>query len=307
MTTGGRATNNVIVEDAVRGQPASGHRVVALVVEPAAYRLVAAWAAAAGHELALVLTSPGPARSTYEGHREIVAMAPRGQDILLTTRLRRAAPLVAALAPDLLVSYTFPFRIPPEMLAIPRCGAVNLHPSPLPRYRGPNPARMLYDGESTIGATLHRTEAGFDTGPILSKHEHPTPLDASQENVLAVWSEVLVAALTEGTAAALRGEPGEPQEHERASYAAPFSEEEWWLDWRRPSGVLQRQATALNLVMPQALAQIEGQTVAVLEVKPLGAGCDVPPGTVLHRAGHAWVIGAGDGLVEAVVRPVEAS
>lgn len=290
-----------MAEGVTSEQLASGHRVVALVVEPAAYRLVAAWAAAAGHELALVLTSPGPARSTYLGHREIVAMAPRGQDILLTTRLRRVAPMLTALAPDLLVSYTFPFRIPPEVLAIPRCGAVNLHPSPLPRYRGPNPARMLYAGETTLGATLHRTEAGFDTGPILSKHEHPTPLDASREKVLAVWSDAIIAALTEGTAAALAGQPGVPQEHEHASYAAPFTEEEQWLDWRLPREVLQQQATALNLVMPQALARIEGQTVGVLEVRPLAEPCDLPPGTVMQRSPDGVVIAVGDGLVEAVL------
>ncbi len=92
-----------------------------------------------------------------------------------------------------------------------------------------------------------------------------------------------------------------PQEHEHASYAAPFTEEEQWLDWRLPRDVLQQQATALNLVMPQALARIEGQTVGVLEVRPLADPCDLPPGTVMQRSLDEVVIAVGDGLVEAVL------
>lgn len=302
-TTGTPAGDDTEKDQVGRGLIAR-HRIVALVVEPGAYRLVASWATAANHDLALVLTTPGPTRSTYEGHREIVALAPRGQDILLTTRLRRAAPMLAALRPDLLVCYTFPFRIPPEILAIPRCGAVNLHPSPLPRYRGPNPARMLYVGEPTLGATLHRIEPDFDTGPILSQHERPTPRDASREQVIAAWSEALTAALTDGAAAALAGEPGMPQEHARATYAASFTEAERWLDWGLPALVLQRQVTALNLAIPLARATIEGQVMELLEVQPLGEESKAAPGTVICRSSQELIVAAEDGLVRAVVRPL---
>lgn len=123
--------------------------------------------------------------------------------------------------------------------------------------------------------------------------------------MLAVWSDAVVAALTEGTAAALAGDPGVPQEHGQATYAAPFTEEERWLDWRLPRAVLQRQATALNIVVPQTLAQIEGQTMGVLEVKPLPDPRSLPPGTVVKRVGDAVVIAAGDGLVEVIAASSE--
>ncbi|GAA2512184.1 formyltransferase family protein [Winogradskya humida] len=53
----------------------------------------------------------------------------------------------------------YPRLIPPSLLAVPKYGAVNVHPSALPAGRGPNPARQLYEGASTLGATLHRTDA----------------------------------------------------------------------------------------------------------------------------------------------------
>ena len=142
-----------------------GLRIVTFNVLPPAYQMVAGWAQQMGHQLVLVVTTPGPSTRRTPTYREIVATAPAGQDVLVTTRLRRvAAPLIRELKPDLVVSMTFPYRIPPEITSIPRYGAVNLHPAPLPYYRGPNPLRGIYENFPTIGATLHRTEEDFRYG-----------------------------------------------------------------------------------------------------------------------------------------------
>lgn len=283
-----------------RGRGGGGPlRIVAFNVEPAAFRLVTGWARGRGHAVPLVVTTPGPPPRTYLGHRQIVAEAPPGQDVLVTTKLKRAAPQIAALEPDLILSYTFPYRIPAELRAIPRLGAVNLHPTPLPRYRGPNPARMVYAGEPTIGATLHRTEEGFDTGAILGQAECPLPPEPTVEALHAAWRELLLAALDEGVTRAAAGDPGEPQDDAHASYAAAFSAEERWLDWSWPAATLQRRAAALNLLAPHALAVIDGAVVGVLAVRPLdGRGPAVPPGTVLERRPGWCRVAAGDGPVE---------
>lgn len=286
---------------------ASALRVVALNVEPAAYRLVADWAAAEGHDLVLLLTTPGPPPRTYHGYRQIVAAAPPEQDVFVTTRLKRAAPVVAATRPDLLVSYTFPYRLPDALLAVPRLGAVNLHPSPLPRYRGPNPARMVYEGEPTLGATLHRTAAGFDTGAILSRQEARLPDNPTVERVRAAWRRLLVAALTEGARRAAAGQPGEPQDDAQASYAASFSPEELRLAWDRPGDVLQRQATALNLLEPRARAALAGAERTVLAVVPGPLGHPtVPPGTVLAREDDRYTVAVAGGVVDVLTAPTSA-
>jgi methionyl-tRNA formyltransferase len=272
-------------------------RIVTCNVEPAAYRLVNIWAREKGHTVALIVTTPGPPPREYTGHQEIVASAPPNQDILVTTRLKRAAPLIAAAAPDVLLSYTFPLRIPDEVLAIPRLGAVNLHPSPLPAYRGPNPARMVYDGAATLGATLHRTTAGFDAGPILSRVEAAMPSHSTVENVLDAWHPILTRALDEGMARLTTGARGDVQDENLSSYAAPFSEAEHWLEWDLTALELQRRATALNLLRPLAQACLDGATVTVNDVTPIPYRGENLPGDIIERGAGYAVVAVADGAV----------
>ncbi len=292
--------------NAVESATGDGARIVALVVEPIAYRVVADWAARGGHRLVLLVTTPGPARARADrDYLDVIGGLPPGQDVLVTSRMRRTlAPVLATIVPDLLVSFTFPHRIPPEVRTIPRYGAVNLHPTPLPAYRGPNPRRMLFDGATTLGATLHRIEDGFDTGAILSCRERPLPPDPTPERVLEDWTGVLAEALDEGTRRALAGEWGEPQDEARASYAAPFSPEERRLDWAWPVDVLRQRALALSLFRPEARATIDGRLYAIRRLTPLPGPAPAPPGTVLDHTEERFVLAVGDGVVEVVADEV---
>jgi methionyl-tRNA formyltransferase len=283
-------------------------RIVVYCVEPFAYRLLRTWAEGRGYRFALIVTSPGPKRARSVGYREIIAAAPPEQDILVTTDMRGTAPLIAALAPDVVLSFTLPFRLPPEILALPRHGAVNLHPSPLPAYRGPNPARSVYNGEPMLGATLHRTAAEYDTGPILSSHLAPLPDDVSPESIRAVWSKLILQALDAGFERALADEPGEPQDDARASYAASFTPEETWLDWNLPAMTLQYRATALNLLKPQAMARINGDTYLVERLQALSDGSSQhPPGTVLDSSTNTLTVQTGHGTVRVTAISISAS
>ncbi len=275
-----------------------GARLILFCVNPEAYGVVRLWAERAGHRLVLIVTSPGPKRARSTGYRAIIAQAPPAQDILVTTGMRRVAPLLAALDPDLILSFTLPFRLPPEVTELPRHGAVNLHPAPLPAYRGPNPARMVYNGEPTLGATLHRTAEEFDTGAILSRHEAPAPAEITPTAVLRTWIELLLRALDEGVARALADEPGIPQDEANASYAASFTPEEMWLDWTLPATMLQRRATALNLFEVQARAWIEGRAYLLDQVQALPeAPPDRPPGAVLDRSTQTITVQTGRGAL----------
>lgn len=280
----------------------AGAHIVLYCVEPVAYQLLSAWAAREHHHVALVVTSPGPARNRTTMYRDIVALVPPKQDVLVTTGMRRIAPMIAALAPDLIVSFTFSFRIPPEITAIPRFGALNLHPSPLPRYRGPNPLRMIYAGEPTIGATLHRIAPEFDTGAILSRRERPLPDDLSSESILSAFSEILMDALVEGTRRALAGEPGTPQDESQASYAASFADDEMWIDWNELSATIRRRVAALNIPTVQAKAVIDGQAVAIRRADPAaGSITPGPAGAVIDRLDDAYTVRTGDGALSVIV------
>jgi methionyl-tRNA formyltransferase len=293
-----------------------GLRIVSFNVFPVAYQLVAGWAERNGHRLVLVVTSPGPAgvaaagsvRERFgSGVPELIASAPRTQDFLVTTRMKRVAtPVIRALEPDLIVSVTFPHRIPPELVAIPRFGAVNLHPTLLPRGRGPNAMRQIYEGEPALAMTAHRITPEFDAGPILSQQVRPALAEPTVENLFAVWDEAAVAALEEATQRAIAGDPGTPQDDAQATYAAPFTDAECRLDLREPARTLQRRVMALNVPVPgRARAEIGGTSYAIVGLRPLSGEAGGEPGTLLHRAGATLTVRAGDGPIEVQVAEAE--
>jgi methionyl-tRNA formyltransferase len=282
----------------------TGLRIVGFHVMPMVYRFVAEWVERAGHRLVLVVTSPGRVHESVEERygssvADLLAAVPPSQDVLVSRRMKSViTPVVRALAPDLILSATFPHRLPPELVAIPRLGAVNLHPTPLPRGRGGNPLRLLYEGDREASATLHRIVPEWDAGPILSLQSRPIPEGATAAELGATMIEALVAALDEGVARTVAGEPGEPQDERLATEALPFTEAERRLDWREPGRTLQRRALALNFpIGARAVGEISGSCYPVRAVRPLpGASCGAP-GTLIERRDDTLIVCAGDGPV----------
>jgi len=277
-------------------------RVVAFHMFPLAYRITAEWIERHGHRLALLVTTPGPSTRRNLVYQELIAQLPARQDVLITTRMQRLADHVRAAEPDLIVAFTFPYRIPAAVREIPRLGAVNLHPTPLPRYRGPNPWRIIFDGSPTVGATLHWMDDDFDTGRILSLHEHPVPMDAEPDVVYDVWAGTMAAAMEEGIARALAGEPGRAQDPAQASYGARFEEHDRWLDWSLPSDILKRRVTAFAMLRQHTLAMVDDTVSTVLQLQRVDVGSDrAVAGTVLDRTGDELTIAAADGAVRVTI------
>ncbi len=124
----------------------------------------------------------------------------------------RIAPLLRHFDPDLALCLGFPWKIPPDALAVPRHGIVNGHPSLLPRYRGPSPvAWAIRDGENEIGFTFHYMDAELDTGNILAQERVPLGDEHAWDELtpkLATAVGNLLPAVLERVA---RGDPGDPQ------------------------------------------------------------------------------------------------
>lgn len=267
-----------------------------------AYEIVAEWAARHGHQIVLLVTTPAATAERYgTSYLTLVELAAPRHPVLVTSQLRAAAPMIAATRPDLLLSATFPHKLPASLTSIPTLGAYNLHPTPLPQGRGPNPQRLVYEGADTVGATLHQTTAEFDAGAIFSRQEAPLPDDLTGEAIFGVWRRLASAALEEGIARALAGEPGEPQDEALASYGAPFTPEERWLHWDRPLSLLRKQVAVLA---PAAFATLDGDPVALLTLnaEPMDIP-NVPPGTVLDRTDREAVVRIQDGVVRVTFTP----
>ena len=82
-----------------------------------------------------------------------------------------------SLSPDLVVIYSMSQLLSEEFLAVPRQGCINLHPSLLPKYRGPNPWLWSYYNQDAVsGVTLHYLDPGEDSGPIIDQRTYDVPL-----------------------------------------------------------------------------------------------------------------------------------
>ncbi|WP_433014818.1 methionyl-tRNA formyltransferase [Kribbella sp. CA-294648] len=264
------------------------------------YTNIAGWAEEHGHEIVLVVTPPAGASDRYDpAAKPFVVELPRTADVLVTGKLRTvAAPAIAALEPDLVISAAFPRLIPAEILKIPTYGAVNLHPSVLPAGRGPNPVRLVYEGATTVGATLHRTEAEFDTGAILSQRERPLPEELTGPAIFQAWREMLREVLEEGAARAFEGDPGTPQDPALASDAPMFTPEEQVLRLTEPGAVLVRKSAALNVLEPKTRVLVAGTKQSIRRIELISAGeQSSQPGEIITYHTDGWTVRSADGVV----------
>jgi methionyl-tRNA formyltransferase len=84
--------------------------------------------------------------------------------------------VIQSIAPQIAVAACFLWRLPRAARETPPLGIINVHPSLLPAGRGPDPVFWTFRrGERTTGVTVHRMDAGFDTGPIVAQAEMPVP------------------------------------------------------------------------------------------------------------------------------------
>ncbi|MGH2477120.1 MAG: methionyl-tRNA formyltransferase, partial [Candidatus Limnocylindrales bacterium] len=167
--------------------------------------------------------------------------------ILTPERLRTPAAVaeVLALGPDLVVLADYGQIVPAGLLSVRR-GALNLHPSLLPRHRGatPIPAAIMA-GDTETGVTLMRMDEGLDTGPIVAQRR--LALDGSEitptlESALAIVGADLLA---ERLGAWIRGEiEPVPQQADGATMTRPLHREDGRLDPMRPTLELERQIRA---------------------------------------------------------------
>jgi methionyl-tRNA formyltransferase len=259
-----------------------------------------------GHRVVGVVTSPGPKRRRSSTYLEVVAAVPPGIDVIVSNHPERWAEMLAPLRPDLIVSGGFPWRIPSEVIALPRLGAINMHPALLPRYRGPAAIEWaLRNGDAETGFTIHRLSPDFDTGPILAQARIPIDDDDDIDSLMAKFGPVLPELLGQALERVARGDPGEVQDEAEATYAGLFGEEWRTIDWNQPARTVHNQVRSwigLRDIPLGALGEIDGETLQITKTRlPLDEPRTqepLPPGTVVRRDGERLVVQCGDGPIE---------
>jgi methionyl-tRNA formyltransferase len=259
-----------------------------------------------GHRVVGVVTSPGPKRRRSSTYLEVVAAVAPGVDVIVSNHPERWAAMLAPLRPDLIISGGFPWRIPPDVVALPRLGAINFHDALLPRHRGPNATGWAFRlGDTEIGLTIHRLAPDFDSGPILAQARIPITADDDLSTLWTKSADYEVGLLQRALERVARGDPGDPQDESQATEAGLFEDAWRVIDWSQPARTIHNQVRSwigLRDIPLGALGEIDGETLQITKTRLVQAEptqqAQVPPGTVVRRDGESLIVQCGDGPIE---------
>ena len=195
----------------------------------------------------------------------------------------------------MLVVAAYGLLLPPEVLALPRLGCINIHASLLPRWRGAAPIqRAIEAGDAQSGITIMQMDEGLDTGPMLLARSIPIlPEDTTgslHDRLAALGAELVVEALRRLP----DGLPATPQPLEGVTYAAKIAKAEAALDWRRPAAELARAVRAFN-PFPGAHGSLGGTAVKIWRAQPVDLRGE--PGEVLASGPEGIVVACGSGAL----------
>ena len=218
--------------------------------------------------VAVVTAAARPAGRTAELRPTPVASAATARHIavLEPASLRTAETLdeLRDLRPDLIVLADYGRLIPSAVLELPRFGALNLHPSLLPRHRGAAPVpAAIAAGDATSGVSLMRMDEGLDSGPLLAQRE--VALDGTEtapdlESRLAeLGADLLAVCLPAWLEGRLQAQP---QATAGMSLTRPLRRADGRLDAGRPARELERQVRALQ-PWPGSFLESDGQRLIV--------------------------------------------
>jgi methionyl-tRNA formyltransferase len=206
-----------------------------------------------------------------------------------------ALELLRSLAPDLLMVVAYGQILPQAILDLPTRGAINVHASLLPAWRGAAPiARAIAAGDKESGVAIMQMEAGLDSGPVLWEERLPIAPDdtaASLHDRLArLGSDALRQALDRLWANRLKPVPQDPA---LVTYARKLKKEEALLDWRLPATTLERLVRAFN-PSPVAHTLFRDKGLRVWQARVLPVRGDQAPGAITAVEKDGVVVTCGE-------------
>ena len=194
-----------------------------------------------------------------------------GIPVLQPPNLRGDATLaeLAALKPDVIVVASYGRLLPPSVLQLPPHGCLNLHPSLLPRHRGPSPvATAILEGDKATGVSLMLLDEGMDTGPVVARREYAaTGREAAGEltgTLFAMGADLLADSLEPWVSGELTAQP---QDDAMATVTRKLEKDDGLADWTLPAETLARQCRAYD-PWPGLYTQWQGRILKLLEITP---------------------------------------
>ena len=181
---------------------------------------------------------------------------------------------LGSVGPDLIVVAAYGRILPAEVLKIPKYGCLNVHPSLLPKYRGPSPVvTALLNGDAYTGTTIMLLDEGMDSGPILSSRDVSIEAGASTtESLTPLLFQVGAELLKETIPGWVNGdiEP-KPQDHSKATYTKKLERVDGQVDWEMSAQNLERRLRAFT-PWPGLFTHWQGRILKLIAVTPIEAG-----------------------------------
>jgi methionyl-tRNA formyltransferase len=209
--------------------------------------------------------------------------------------------IIAKLRPEAVVISSFNRILPPSILALSRF--VNVHYSPLPRYRGrANVNWAIINGERVAAISIHLVAPGLDDGNILFQKQVEIAQTDTAKSLYERLNTIQEHELGPAVIRAIKGDPGLPQDHSHATYGCARVPDDGEIDWSRSSGAIDRLIRALSAPFPGAFTHLERRRLVIARAEPRK---DSPRyegrvwGRVVDRSrSEGWVdVLTGDGIL----------
>lgn len=161
-------------------------------------------------------------------------------------KIREIANKIAGSKPDLITVAAFGQILPKEILKIPKCGSLNVHPSLLPKYRGSSPIQYaILEGEEKTGITIILMDEKMDHGPILNqrilKLKRDETFGVLTKKLADLGATVLLNTIPFWLKAMITPEP---QDEREATYTKIFTREDGEINWRKSAEQIEREIRA---------------------------------------------------------------
>jgi methionyl-tRNA formyltransferase len=210
--------------------------------------------------------------------------------------LKENVELVREIAPDLLLSFYYRCMIRKEVLEIPRLGALNLHGSYLPKYRGRVPVNWaVINGESETGATLHYMTEKPDAGDIVDQERVSITFADTALDVFNKVTDAAVKVISRSFPLLLAGRaPRVPMDLSSGSYFGGRRPADGQIDWNRSAVEIYNLIRGVTHPYPGAFTHLDGKKIVIWRAIPAEGKAE--PGAIVST--DPLLVGTGAGLLE---------
>ncbi len=224
-----------------------------------------------GHKPFLVFTEPDKpvGRKQIITPSKVKSLAEKYNiPVVQPEKISQFAAEIEKLKPSLIIIASFGQIIPKKILEIPQYGCLNVHPSLLPKYRGPSPIQFtIINGDKKTGVTIIRISEKIDAGPILSQKEIEIDPKETYESLHDKLAEAGAKLLLEVLLKLPKGQaPFRLQDDSKASYTKILKRNDGEIDWKKSPKEIERQIRAFN-PWPGTYTFCNGKRLKILEAE----------------------------------------